>query len=185
MRPLERLNLALDGNQFDLLDTHQRETFFGDHVSVQYQDPELLKELSCRENLQLFERLCAKPAPAYEFFLDVITELGIDGILDKNITRISRGEAQRISLGRALLYSQRILILDEPLVYFQIDLRERVWNLIQRMVKERSLICIMATHDPQFFTPSGQGSLFHCYRDAKGLGHLTQVHGEVAGDGVI
>ena len=175
MRTADAFQLRLDGYSYDLCKTSQRERFFSNHISVQYQDPEIFKDLSCVENLRLMERFASKPAPPYGFFLDVVMALGLESVLDKPAKQVSRGEAQRLSIARALLYSQRILVLDEPLVFFQKDLQLRIWELIQTLVQRRDLICIMATHDPNFSHPQGKGGLYQCVRTEDGLSRIEKA----------
>ena len=174
MRSAQVFLVNLDGQDFDLSTTFQKEGFFADYIGVQYQEPELLVDLSCAENLRLMERFSNKPEPPYDFFLEVVATLELESVIDKSAAKISRGEAQRLSIARALLYAQRILILDEPLVYFQKNLQERIWDLINKVVIQRDLICLMTTHDPSFAKPQGKGLFYKFHRDEHGCAQILQ-----------
>ena len=71
---------------------------------------------------------------------------GIDGILNRKPKEISGGEAQRVSLARALLSEPEVIILDEPLN--QLDFFTKT-ELIEELKKLKgNLTVIHITHDP-------------------------------------
>ena len=76
---------------------------------------------------------------------DCMNELGLTYLLDKNVNELSAGEAQLVSLARALILEPRMIFLDEPLAHIDIEKRKIVLDLIHRL-KERAGIAI-ATHD--------------------------------------
>ena len=76
---------------------------------------------------------------------DYMNELGLTYLLDKNVNKLSAGEAQLISLARALILEPRMIFLDEPLAHIDIEKRKIVLDIIYRL-KERAGIAI-ATHD--------------------------------------
>ena len=61
---------------------------------------------------------------------------------------MSRGQQQRLNLARALLFSQEILFLDEPLVHLEKGLAVQIYEYIFELVHSRQLICLFSTHDP-------------------------------------
>jgi len=76
---------------------------------------------------------------------DYMNELGLTYLLDKNVNMLSAGEAQLVSLVRALILEPRMIFLDEPLAHIDIEKRKIVLDLIYRL-KEGAGIAI-ATHD--------------------------------------
>jgi len=76
---------------------------------------------------------------------DYINELGLTYLLNKNIDELSAGEAQLVSLVRALILEPRMIFLDEPLAHIDIEKRKIVLDLIFGL-RERIGIAI-ATHD--------------------------------------
>lgn len=62
---------------------------------------------------------------------------------------LSGGEAQRLSLARALASDPKLLLLDEPLGPLDAELRESLLARIDSLQRERGLTLLHVTHDPE------------------------------------
>ena len=60
---------------------------------------------------------------------------------------LSGGERQRVWIALALAQEPRILLLDEPTTFLDINHQIQVLNLIQALNRERGLTVVMALHD--------------------------------------
>lgn len=69
--------------------------------------------------------------------------------LDFRIRELSGGEAQRVSIARALVTNPSILIADEPSSNIDSKLTEEFLQLLLELQRNRGLTVIMASHDPQ------------------------------------
>ena len=136
------------GRNFELHNPASSQRFFEQHLSIQYQDPTLLEELSVLENIQLPWRLMGRLPKENEVDQTLFEKLQLTLLQNKPITKLSRGEKQRVGLARALYGSCDILLLDEPLVYLQKDLGENIFQYICERVLENNLICFVSSHDP-------------------------------------
>lgn len=118
---------------------HQR------HIGLVFQDGQLLPHLSVRNNLLYgFNNI----APGQRrFSLDNIVELlEIGQLLKRKPAHLSGGEKQRVALGRAVLYSPELLLLDEPLSALDERLKQQILPFFLRIYAECKIPMIYVTH---------------------------------------
>ena len=116
-------------------------------IAMVFQDASLLPHLSVRENLLYgYKRT---PIAERKLHLDeVIRMLGIENIIERNINLLSGGERQRVALGRALLTSPRLLLLDEPLSALDTQTKREILPYFERLVAEADVPIVYVTHAP-------------------------------------
>ena len=78
---------------------------------------------------------------------DLLRRVGLPDYGDRNVSRLSGGEAQRVSLARTLANGPDVLLLDEPTSALDESSRLGVEELICRIVREHHLTCLIVTHD--------------------------------------
>jgi len=62
-----------------------------------------------------------------------------------NISDLSGGTKQRVLIARALIHGPEIVILDEPTVGLDPDIRHQLWKIIKAL-KEQGITVILTTH---------------------------------------
>ncbi|TLQ04605.1 ATP-binding cassette domain-containing protein [Pediococcus stilesii] len=67
--------------------------------------------------------------------------------LHKNITELSGGEKQRVALIRNLLFTPRVLLLDEVTTGLDADTKEIVHKLIENLNQKKDVTILAITHD--------------------------------------
>lgn len=115
------------------------------HVGLVFQDGQLFPHLNVRQNL-LYGYQHLKPLQR-RFELTQITDLlEIGDLIHHKINQLSGGEAQRVALGRALLYSPQLLLLDEPLSALDSRLKKQILPFFARIRDETKIPMIYVTH---------------------------------------
>lgn len=115
------------------------------HIGVVFQDGQLFPHLSVRRNLRYgHDRL--PPARRRHAFDQVVELLELGALLERRPALLSGGERQRVALGRALLYSPRILLLDEPLSSLDERLKQQILPFLHRIKQEARVPMLYVTH---------------------------------------
>jgi len=66
---------------------------------------------------------------------------------DRSIDELSGGERQRVIIARALAQEPKVMLLDEPTSYLDINHQVEIFDLIKRLNSERDLTVVIVSHD--------------------------------------
>ncbi len=78
---------------------------------------------------------------------DLLDRVGLKGYATRNVANLSGGEAQRVSVARTLANSPLVLLLDEPTSALDEASKLDVEALLQEIVRDQKLTCVIVTHD--------------------------------------
>lgn len=73
--------------------------------------------------------------------------LGIAGLKDRPIGRLSGGEQQRVLLARSLVHSPDVLIFDEPTVALDPQSRQVFYETLNKLNSEKKVTVLLVSHD--------------------------------------
>jgi len=144
VRP-DRGRIAIDGAT--LVDTASG-VFVPAHrrrVGYVFQEGRLFPHLTVRQNL-LFGRWF-RPRRERTVDLETVLDLlGIGHLLERRPGALSGGEKQRVAIGRALLASPRLLLMDEPLAALDEARKDEILPFIERLRDEANIPIIYVSH---------------------------------------
>jgi molybdate transport system ATP-binding protein len=109
------------------------------------QDLALFPHLSVRRNLLYGRRHDVETDPLFSVE-HVVQVLDIGPLIERGIRDLSGGERQRVALGRALLSSPKLLLLDEPLANLDAALKDRIVAYLKRVRDEFPVPMIYVSH---------------------------------------
>ena len=102
--------------------------------------------LSVRDNLRIFARLYRVPAAERRAAVDRALEIAtLTDRADTRADKLSGGMRRRLLIARALLHRPRLVLMDEPTVGLDPQIRQELWALIDRLRSEGVSI-LMSTH---------------------------------------
>jgi molybdate transport system ATP-binding protein len=114
-------------------------------IGYVFQEGRLFPHMSVRSNLLYGRRLLSRGSRwgSLEATVDL---LGIGHLLSRRPSALSGGEKQRVALGRALLASPRLLLLDEPLAALDEARKADLLPYIERLRDEMRLPIVYVSH---------------------------------------
>jgi putative ABC transport system ATP-binding protein len=77
----------------------------------------------------------------------LLARVGLPNYEDRDVSRLSGGEAQRVSLARALANSPDTLLLDEPTSALDDTSQRAIEELVLSIIGERRMTAVIVTHD--------------------------------------
>ncbi|WP_457557348.1 ABC transporter ATP-binding protein [Candidatus Harpocratesius sp.] len=115
-------------------------------VGYMPQDITLYTDISISQNLRFFGKLYGLPKKELKKNISEVLDLvDLDKFADRIISKCSGGMQRRASLACALLHKPDLLILDEPTVGIDPELRLIFWDYFRTLSKEGKTILI-TTH---------------------------------------
>jgi molybdate transport system ATP-binding protein len=115
------------------------------HIGYVFQEARLFPHLSVEQNLRYGQRF----TPAVRRLVDfdaVTTLLGLAPLLVRRPDNLSGGEKQRVAIGRALLVSPSVLMMDEPLAALDDARRSDILAYIEKMRDAFAIPIIFVSH---------------------------------------
>jgi multiple sugar transport system ATP-binding protein len=119
-------------------------------VALVFQYYSLYPRYTVRENLAfpLRSKVRAVPEAEIKRRIDGAAEmLRITHLLDRKTDRLSGGEMQRVSIGRAIVRQPSVFLMDEPLSALDAKLRESLRVELKKLHSELGATFLFVTHD--------------------------------------
>jgi molybdate transport system ATP-binding protein len=117
----------------------------GRRIGYVFQESRLFPHMSVANNLRFGWRRAARQAGEDEF-ARVVDMLGLEHLLSRKPAKLSGGEKGRVALGRALLASPALLLLDEPLAALDAARKAEIFPYLEKLRDEVRLPMIYVTH---------------------------------------
>ena len=114
-------------------------------IGYVFQEPRLFPHLSVARNLRYGMRFRTSGAAALGFD-HVVDLLGLSTLIDRAPAGLSGGEKQRVAIGRALLSSPDILLMDEPLAALDAPRKAEILPFLARLRDEVAVPIVYVSH---------------------------------------
>ncbi len=104
-------------------------------------------ELSVEENLLIFAKLYGVPREKRARLIDsLLKAVELSEWRDKQVKNLSGGMRRRVEIARGLVHEPRVFFLDEPTTGLDPVSRVAVWEMLERIKRERDLTVLLTTH---------------------------------------
>lgn len=136
--------VLVDGIDLSSLSSHRLDRLRGGEIGIVFQKPHLISAISVIENLELAKYFSKKQG---QNLMALLTELGIAQKASASILTLSEGEAQRVSIARALVNNPKLILADEPTSSLDDEQASAVVELLKSQAEKIGAGLVIVTHD--------------------------------------
>lgn len=139
-----------DGENLSAMEEEERAQMRLKKMGFVFQNAQMLKTLTILDNI-ILPGLVAGEEDADTIrnrAVDLMEQMGISQIADRDIRKVSGGQLQRASICRAMINNPEILFMDEPTGALNSEATEQVLEILKKL-NEQGVTIVMVTHDPK------------------------------------
>jgi molybdate transport system ATP-binding protein len=125
-------------------------------IGYVFQDYRLFPHLTVESNLRYGQKRCSSNGIELDKIMEV---LELRDLAHRLPSSLSGGQKQRVALGRAILRSPKLLLLDEPLSAMDAALRASVAEHLARVIQEFRIPTLLVSHDQPSVESLAQSTL--------------------------
>jgi putative spermidine/putrescine transport system ATP-binding protein len=149
--------ILFDGRVLNSVPPHKR------GIGVVFQNYALFPHLTVAQNLAFPLEMRRVPKAARATLIgQALDMVRLSGLADRRPAQLSGGQQQRVALARALIFSPRLVLMDEPLGALDRQLREQLQLEIKALHESLGVTIVYVTHDQgEALTMSDRIAVFH------------------------
>ena len=139
-----------DGENLSAMGEEERAQMRLKKMGFVFQNAQMLKTLTILDNI-ILPGLVAGEEDADTIrnrAVDLMEQMGISQIADRDIRKVSGGQLQRASICRAMINNPEVLFMDEPTGALNSEATEQVLEILKKL-NEQGVTIVMVTHDPK------------------------------------
>lgn len=138
--------VSIVGTDLSTLQGARLDQFRGSKIGMIFQQTYLIKTLNVLENLILAQYMAGKPQNK-KVCINSLEQLNIAYVAKQLPEQLSRGEAQRVVIARALLNQPSIILADEPTASLDDKNAETVIEMLIQQAQSHNATLFVSTHD--------------------------------------
>ncbi|GAB4473524.1 MAG: ABC transporter ATP-binding protein [Thermoflexibacter sp.] len=138
--------VSIAGTDLSTLQGARLDQFRGSKIGMIFQQTYLIKTLNVLENLILAQYMAGKPQDK-KVCINSLEQLNVAHVAKQLPEQLSRGEAQRVVIARALLNQPSIILADEPTASLDDKNTEAVIEMLIQQAQSHNATLFVSTHD--------------------------------------
>ncbi len=141
--------IIIDHQQVSSMTKKELARFRRHNLGFIFQSFNLIPVLSAYENVAFaLNLLNLKEDEIRGRTMQLLKEVGLEGMESRRPARLSGGQQQRVAIARALIKNPGIILADEPTANLDSDTGKAVLELMKEMNEKHNTTFIFSTHDP-------------------------------------
>ena len=147
-------SITFDDNKINFNNTEENDVFRSKKIGIVYQQNNLLPDFTALENIYLASLAVNNNKElAITNAKKLLNKIGLSKRSDHFPSQLSGGEAQRVSIARAIVNDPEIILADEPTGSLDMETAKDIFELLNKQKRSDRLI-IFATHNRFFANKS-------------------------------
>jgi putative ABC transport system ATP-binding protein len=139
-------SISINGELLQNLNQSRLDQFRAKNIGLIFQKNLFINSLNMYQNLLIPQQLAGENSNK-QSIQQLLEDLNIAPLAQKNPSQLSQGELQRFSIARALVNSPKLVIADEPTSSLDDDNCQRFTELIRTNCEQHGVTLLIATHD--------------------------------------
>jgi iron complex transport system ATP-binding protein len=148
MQPALWGSVALGGTDLSVISHGEMARRIGvvltERVAVEALSVRRIVELGRYPHSGWFGRITDADQVVVDWAIDAV---GVRHLAERDFSRLSDGERQRVMIARALAQEPMLLVLDEPTAFLDVPSRVELMRLLRQLTRTGTLSVVVSTHD--------------------------------------
>ncbi|MDC7124832.1 MAG: ABC transporter ATP-binding protein [Spirochaetales bacterium] len=154
--------ISIKGEKVSSMNKKEKTSFRRQNLGFIFQTYNLIPVLSAYENVAfVLSLLDVSEKDVHTRTMNVLKEVGLEGMEDRKPAKLSGGQQQRVAIARALVKDPEIVLADEPTANLDSTTGEDILKLMKSMNEKLGTTFIFSTHDPMVMDYAGRIVLLH------------------------
>ena len=117
-------------------------------IGFVFQAFNLIPVLTARENVEFVMQVQGVPAADRgQMALEILEEVGLEGLEDRRPADMSGGQQQRVAVARAIVSQPALILADEPTANLDSKTADGLMDLFRHLNEHHNTTFVIATHD--------------------------------------
>lgn len=140
--------VSIEGKNLSELNRSEVSALRRDRIGFVFQSYNLIPVLTAYENAEFVLALQGvNPTERRERVMQVLKEVGLEGLENRRPDEMSGGQQQRVAIARAIVTRPAIVLADEPTANVDSNTAEALLDLMQELNENDGATFLFSTHD--------------------------------------
>jgi len=145
---LDSGEIEIDGQRVDLLSKGPLADLRLHCIGFVFQAYNLIPVLTAQENVEFVMQVQGVPAKERKAkSLDILREVGLDGMENRRPSQLSGGQQQRVAVARAIVSQPKLVLADEPTANLDSESAKQLMELFHELNESHGATFLISTHD--------------------------------------